>query len=145
MDMTRIFTPTYRAFIVAMLAMNVISSFTVFADGLPGEAMVTQRWRALFSDCSPLSNPAFINEANYISGRLAWTNTLGEFNMLETGVTIPIGLYQAAGFTWLLQSSQPYPATTVDASGNIVQESGSMISDQENLFMFSYANNVWID
>ncbi|MDO5576273.1 MAG: hypothetical protein Q4F84_04275, partial [Fibrobacter sp.] len=52
---------------------------TLLAAGLPGEQLVTQRWNYLLSSKSPLSNPAFINEENYLSARLAFTTTLKEF------------------------------------------------------------------
>ncbi|MDR0331021.1 MAG: hypothetical protein LBH93_04875, partial [Chitinispirillales bacterium] len=48
-----------------LLAASIFALFLVpgaFAAGLPGEYLVTQRWRALNNPYSPLSNPANIAE-----------------------------------------------------------------------------------
>jgi hypothetical protein len=63
---------------------------TICADGLPGEYLVTLRWRDLMSVHSPLTNPAFITEENYISARGAISKILGDISLWEGGVRSPL-------------------------------------------------------
>ncbi|MBD3243873.1 MAG: hypothetical protein GF331_24995, partial [Chitinivibrionales bacterium] len=106
-------------------------------DGLPGEYLLSNRWRALYSTCSPLPNAAVLTEANYVAVRGALTRTLHEFNKLEIGITVPVGLYQSLGFTWFALGTTPYQT---------VQEwmaVGGEVNANDNLFMLSYAINPW--
>src|SRR4030042_636145 len=97
----------------------------LFADGLPGEYYVTQRWRDLFSAHSPATNPAFMTEENYVSARFAVCPTLqGSFVLMEAGLVIPIGLYQSVGATYLglstrgdIEQMSYNPATEVWTAG----------------------------
>lgn len=113
------------------------------ADGLPGEYLVTSRWRSLITAYSPLTNPALLTEANYIAARVALTSTLHEFYMHEIGATIPIGLYQSAGVSWLTLGTSPYERTTWGGSGGDEIVADGEISDNSNFFMLSYAINPW--
>lgn len=116
--------------------------FQISAAGLPEEYLVTQRWRTLFSASSPLTNPAFINEENYLSLRFAGTSVLGEFLTAELGAVYPLGLYQSVGLSWIRQGlSNPYSQTTY--SGGRYGETGVMISDNTDYFMATYAHNLW--
>ena len=47
-----------------------------FADGLPGEYYITQRWRDLLAGHSPATNPAFMTEENYFTTRMALSPTI---------------------------------------------------------------------
>jgi tetratricopeptide (TPR) repeat protein len=124
-------------------------TFTIFlsgifsltsAAGLPEEFLVTQRWRTLFSTNSPLTNPSFINEENYLCVRGVYTSILGEFITIEDGAVYPIGLYQSAGFSWIRQGLRKSYQKT-DRSGNPVD--GVMVSDNSDYFMATYAYNPW--
>lgn len=116
----------------------------VFGDGLPGEYLVTQRWRQLLGAHSPLTNPAFMTEENYISGRGAFAPTLqGAFRLWELGVTVPIGLYQGAGFTWLGQDDGEVQQGTIDPATGRVKMSGDKERNVNSYFMLSYAINPW--
>jgi len=109
------------------------------AAGLPEEYLLTQRWRTLFSTNSPLTNPSFINEENYLCGRIVYTSILGEFPTIEGGVVYPIGLYQTAGLTWVRQGlRKPYART--DTHGD---PTGEMISDNSDYIIGTYSNNLW--
>jgi tetratricopeptide (TPR) repeat protein len=113
---------------------------TSFAQGLPGEFLVTQRWQYLLSSRSALANPALINEENYISAKVAYSSILSEFNLFEVGAVYPIDLYQTAGVTWLYNGVGDYMRT--DKDGNPVPGSDS-ISDNKNYFALTYAINPW--
>ncbi len=126
-----------RSLIIFSLICGTGNLVITYADGLPGEYLATQRWRFLFSSQSPVSNPALINEANYISLRYALSSSMGEFNMQEIGLVYPMGLYQSFALTALLQGANPYEQTTdkFDTIGTV--------NDQQYFFMGSYAYNLW--
>jgi hypothetical protein len=108
--------------------------FLASADGLPGENLVTQRWRDLFSKYSPLSNPAFLTQENYFTARGAFTPQLqGSSQLWEMGLTLPIGLYQSAGLTWVGENAVVETVTVAGASPGF----------QNNFLMGTWAYNIW--
>ncbi len=118
------------------------ATVTVRADGLPGEFAVTQRWRDLFWTHSAVNNAAFLTEENYTTMRLGFAPTVGaQFTLMEAGLSVPIGLYQTAGVSWLGNFSGSYPRTEI--SGSELVQTDEDISTSENLFLFTYAINPW--
>ncbi|MFP4416369.1 MAG: tetratricopeptide repeat protein [Fibrobacterota bacterium] len=114
----------------------------VYSDGLPGEYIVTQRWRDLFAGVSPLSNPAFLTEENYITLRAAFAPIMeNAFKLWEVGVTVPVGMYQSAGFTWVGEDDGQIEQYKV--SQERLKPSGEYYEMQNNFFMLSYAINPW--
>ncbi|MDG5814131.1 tetratricopeptide repeat protein [Chitinispirillales bacterium ANBcel5] len=116
---------------------------TVLSAGLPGEYLLTYRWRDLNSPHSPLFNPAIISEANYNSLRAAMAPVLGgEFMLWEFGLNVPLGLYHTAGITTLIEGSgYAYEAIT-DGQGRLVPTDNR--SQNTNFFLgLSYAWHVW--
>jgi tetratricopeptide (TPR) repeat protein len=114
----------------------------LFADGLPGEYLITQRWRDLLSRHSPATNPALLTEENYIALRGCEGLVLQGWSQLsELGVTFPVGLYESWGFTYFTEgageiNSLKYTAGQLDSSGGNV-------SNRNNMLLFTYANNIW--
>ncbi|MBN1308709.1 MAG: hypothetical protein JXA18_12370 [Chitinispirillaceae bacterium] len=132
-----LFRRVYRAMIVLSLGGRF---FLSSAAGLPGEYLLTQRWRTLFSANSPLTNPSFINEENYFSVRGVYTSILNEFITFEVGAVYPIGLYQSAGLSWVRQGlRESYIPTDI----NFDTIPGGKISDNTDYFMLTYAYNLW--
>jgi tetratricopeptide (TPR) repeat protein len=115
-----------------------ITAVQVGAQGLSGEFMTSDRWRHVYSRHSGISNPAFINEENYLSLRFMFANTLQHFYMHEAGVTLPLGLHDAAGLAWMMQSAGSYEAT-----GSGGEPLGITVTDQTNIFALTYASNLW--
>lgn len=128
-----------KSFIVFSLLFSASTLVSLYADGLPGEYLATQRWRFLFSSESPVSNPALINEANYLSLRYAFSSSMSEFLMQEIGFVYPLGLYQSFGLTAILKGVNAYDAT----DSNMVTIPGEQVNDQQYFFMGSYAWNFW--
>jgi len=106
--------------------------------GLPGGHLIEDRWRSVYSQYSGVTNPAFINEENYMSLRFLFASTLEIFNMQEAGFTYPLGLYDAAGVSWIMNGTSKYPAT-----GEQGEELGGGIVDQGHFIALTYARNVW--
>lgn len=114
--------------------------YTVFADGYPGEHMVTQRWHYLFSSRSANTNPSFINEENYLSLRYAFNSTLSEFQIHELAAVYPFGLYQSFGVAFTSQNVSPY--TPTDENFNPIPGAPDVV-DNKNFFTLTYANRFW--
>ncbi len=115
---------------------------TLLADGLPGEHLVTQRWRDLLASRSALGNPSLLAEENYTTVRGAMTNAMQGFSqMWELGLTVPVGLYHTAGLTWLgLNTGSVRQAVLGDDQ---LLAGGESSDDRSNAFLASYAINPW--
>jgi tetratricopeptide (TPR) repeat protein len=123
----------------AVFAAGLISAASnVWAAGLPGEYVISDRWRHVYSMYSGVTNPAFINEENYMTLRFLFAQTMKEFYTHEAGFTMPLGLYDAAGIAWMMQGANSFDAT--DGNGN---PTGVKIVDQSHFVALSYARNVW--
>jgi tetratricopeptide (TPR) repeat protein len=116
--------------------------YAVRADGLQGEFIGTEYWRDLLSRYSPLTNPAFMTEENYLSVRMAEAIVLQTFNLTEVGVTLPVGLYQSWGISYFGQAAGSIPAAINDVAGDSIKELGQSLSDNKHFFMLSYADNI---
>ncbi|NLW32862.1 MAG: tetratricopeptide repeat protein [Fibrobacter sp.] len=107
------------------------------ADGLPGEYILSDQWRALFKYHSPLTNPAFMMENTYISVRGVAAITQSEVSKLwEAGIIVPVGFYHALGFGVVAENGQ----TVVNT---ITRDSIQKSNNNNYLFTLSYAINPW--
>ena len=128
-------TRTWAA-LVFIGAAGIVSS--VKAAGLPGEFVISDRWRHVYSKHSGVTNPAFINEENYMSLRFLFATTLERFYLHEAGLTVPLDLHSAVGVSWMMQGASAYDIT--DSTG---RTTGASIKDQNHYVALSYANNIW--
>ena len=134
--------------ITTIVFILVISSgclVNIFADGLPGEYYVTQRWRDLLSGHSPATNPAFMTEENYLSTRMALSPTIhNSFILMEFGAILPIGLYHSAGITYVgLFPTEEVAVSEFNESIDDIVFTGDTLNDVQSLFILSYAINPW--
>jgi len=127
----------------AVALLIVLSAANVWADGLPGEYYVTQRWRDLFAPYSPATNPALLTEENHVAVRGVWSPSLGQaFYLYEVGAVIPIGLYQSYGFTVLgVTSGEPIVGARWDEGSGTIVADGPPYHDNHSMYMLSYAIN----
>jgi len=117
----------------------------VFAAGLPGEYLVTQRWRALNNPYSSLSNPANIAEENYIAVRAAIAPVLqGAFTLSELGVNVPLSLYHTASFAMLIEGAGSVFEDIPDPNtGKLIPDLSGALSNTNLIFSFGYAWHIW--
>ncbi|MBD3242155.1 MAG: hypothetical protein GF331_16305 [Chitinivibrionales bacterium] len=119
----------------------------VHADGLPGEYLVNDRWRAMLVEHSSLSNPAMLTEEDFATLRMAAAKPLNEFNLVELGFTYPIGLHQSAGLTWCGLFTDRFAETGIQQAGGAAtdpfEESGRDVGDAHNLISLTYAASFW--
>ncbi|MFP4163641.1 MAG: tetratricopeptide repeat protein [Chitinispirillaceae bacterium] len=116
------------------------------ADGLPGEFLLTERWRSIHTPYSSVTNPAFIAEENYLSLRGAIAPVLeGAFTLSDWGVNIPLSLYHTASVSALIESDGSVVRGVEDESGRLTDDIENAISKSNtNLFFsFGYAWHVW--
>jgi tetratricopeptide (TPR) repeat protein len=141
-DMSHLYRKLPSSACLLVLALSLAAG--VFADGLPGQYLVTQRWRALNNPYSSLSNPANIAEENYIAARAAIAPVLGgEFVLSEFGVKVPLSLYHTASFTMLIEGAGPVFTDKPDGTGKIVPDESSSLSNTNWVFSFGYAWHIW--
>ncbi|MDR2577680.1 MAG: hypothetical protein LBC70_02575 [Chitinispirillales bacterium] len=121
-----------------LVALAVGAAAQVWAQGLSGEYIISDRWRHAYSMYSGVTNPAFINEENYMALRFLFASTLQEFYMHEAGFTMPLGLHEAVGISWMMAGANKFGAT--DHTGQLY---GISIADQHHFFALTYARNIW--
>jgi len=134
-----------RYIIVACLGSVFAFVPAVWSAGLPGEPLVTQRWRELSSTYAPLLNPAFMTEENYTTLRGAFTVTMqGAFRLWEVGAVIPLGLYQSIGVTWLGDDGGQVEQKPYSSMGQLLSDAqGVITSNTSSHLVASYALNIW--
>ncbi len=129
---------------ILMLVCAVGFFSTVLADGLPGEYMLTQRWRDVHAPYSSLSNPAFIAEENYVSGRLAFAPVLGgAFKLWEVGLNYPLSLYHTASFSMLVESDGKVTQDIENDQGGLTPSSVPGLGNSNFVFSVGYAWHLW--
>jgi tetratricopeptide (TPR) repeat protein len=120
---------------------------SVYANGLPGEFLVTQRWMGMNALRSPITNPALMTEENYFGIRLGIAPVLqGEFLLGDFGAVIPIGLYQSLGVSLFGQFDGEVTQGTIDnnmLSNEIKYSDSTQLSNTNLVCMFSYAWHFW--
>jgi tetratricopeptide (TPR) repeat protein len=133
-------TKKRRGLLGALAVLSV--ALPLWSDGLPGEYLLTQRWRDLFAGHSALHNPAFLADENYGTVRLAGSRTLqGAFYIGELGYTQPIGLYQSVGATWFLEDDGIIEGGQFDPTTGQLNTSSSGQRQQNHFMVLSYAVN----
>jgi len=113
----------------------------ICADGLPGEYLLSDKWRQVFANQSPVDNPAIIMEEPYLKVRGAVSFSSGDpARLWELGATMPLGLYQAVGLSILAENGN-------DVVGYIFQnqnlQKAATSTNNNFLLMGSYAINPW--
>jgi tetratricopeptide (TPR) repeat protein len=125
---------------IPLILLFLISFEMAGANGLTGEYLLSDQWKS-FSQCkSPLSNPAFMNDQNYINLRLIGSlssDAVG--NLWEFGAVIPFGLYQSFGFTITGENDKQIQSWLYDESRITVKESNSQ--NNNLMVVFSHAVN----
>lgn len=112
------------------------------AEGLPGEFLVSGKWRAVGNESSPLTNPALVLERSWLRARFTGGSLAGDYTMGDLGLSVPVGLHQTIGFSWLYQSAGDYNMMQFDETTGLESIVGSM-SDRNNVFTLTYAVSPW--
>jgi TolA-binding protein len=124
-----------------MIAWYVAQSLAA-AGGLPGQFLVSNQWRNLFSIRTPLTNPAFMTEEDYSSFRAALSLSPNDIaNLGELGYILPIGLRQAVGASVVAENGRPVQNGYFNENKDFVATSSAV--NNNGLFVFSYAALVW--
>jgi tetratricopeptide (TPR) repeat protein len=127
----------------ACLAALLISVCS-YADGLPGEYILSLRWRDLLAGHSPLTNPAFMTQENFFTVRGAFSSTVNNaFKLWELGATVPLGKYQSIGLTWAGEDDGSIENAASDLQTGELLPSGNAVSNQNHFGLLSYSINPW--
>lgn len=116
---------------------------TVLPNALPGEFLISDKWRIFTASHAASSNPAFLMENNYWSVSNVVTYSPDQVGRLvDLSVAVPMGLYQTLGVTILSEFGFPVQdAQFLSSSDSVIQ--GAMSSNDNILAITSYAINPW--
>jgi tetratricopeptide (TPR) repeat protein len=131
--------------VICLISLSTVLH-SVYANGLPGEFLVTQRWMGMNALRSPITNPALMTEENYASIRVGLAPVLqGAFLLGDVGAVIPIGLYQSVGVSMFGQFDGDVTSyRNLDANNNqIIPGDSSSLSNNTLVYMLSYAWHFW--
>jgi hypothetical protein len=110
------------------------------ADGLPGEYLLSTRWRDLLSWHSPVTNPAFLPWEQVVTVRGAFAPTMqGAFHLWELGATVPLPLSQAVGATLVGESDGRIESSVFDEATGQLAPGDNSVSNSNFFIMISYA------
>jgi flagellar motor protein MotB len=128
---------------LAAIALLMLS-FRADADGLPGEYLLSSRWRDMMSRHSPLNNPSFLSREQRVALRGAFASTMqGAFTLWESGVTLPIDARHSAGLTIIGENDGEIHGAAFDPDANRLTIADNTLSNDNYLIMASYALVPW--
>jgi hypothetical protein len=130
-----------KVLVIYALLLFLFGHTTLYSDGLPGEYILSNKYRATGVESSPLVNPAFVAKKVYPSAQYTGSNVIGEFKFHDLRCTMPVTLYQSVGVTWLYHGTGTYDNIDLNPGNMETKVIGSVV-DQNNLFTLSYAINT---
>lgn len=124
-----------------LIAVAVFSCGQAFCDGLPGEYLLSNRWRQVFLFRSPVDNPAFLMEEQYSTVRAVNYFPFNSGSLLmEAGVVYPFDLYNTAGISIIAERGGEVRGYSFE--GDSLTDGRS--SRNNNIILTgSYASNPW--
>jgi tetratricopeptide (TPR) repeat protein len=131
---------------IKLTVITVLCSVNMlFANGLPGEYILSDQWRIFSSFHSPLTNPALLNEQNYLNVRGAGCVAPDNgASLYEGSVTMPVGLFQTAAISALWEKGRTMENWQIDNSGRMALDSNQSSVRNDNFFFTgSYSINPW--
>ncbi len=141
---TSLSVSSVRALVAGTTAVLLCAVVPVRADGLPGEYLLSSRWRDLLSQYSPLTNPALMSNAGDVTARFAFAPVMqGEFKLWEVGVTVPLASRHAVGVSLIGEGDGEIESAVFDDATGLLTTGGSTSSNDNAFIMLSYACRVW--
>lgn len=116
----------------------VCAAVTVRAQGIPGDYLLSGKWRAVGTENSPLTNPALLVERAWLQAQWTGSSLNGDYLMQDLGLSVPLTVNQTFGFSWLYQSAGEYSERSFDEAALSEQVLGTM-EDKSSVFTFTYA------
>jgi tetratricopeptide (TPR) repeat protein len=116
--------------------LGVLGSGGAWAGGLQEEWLNAGRWDAPAMERSPLSNPAFLTRAHFITFRTVLSSLIDKLYIHDIGVVMPLGLRHSAGIGWMtLAADSSVPGVPpIDPD----KAAGERYEYEANLVLFSY-------
>jgi flagellar motor protein MotB len=131
---------TYRNIPVKCLLFLLFLSVPAPGDGLPGEFLLSSRWRDLMWYHSPLNNPAYLPDVENKTFRAAISPVLqGAFTLSEVGFTVPVLQRQAAGVSLIMENDGKVGTSRLDETANRLVMNESTISNRNFFGILSYS------
>lgn len=131
-----IFSRFQPGFLIFLLLFNSL----IQADGLPGEFLLSSRWRDLMWYHSPLNNPAYVVEKKDFTLRAAISPVLqGAFTLSEIGFTTPISAKQITGISLIMENDGLVRTSSFNETTNRLVTSGNTISNRNFYGFLTYS------
>jgi tetratricopeptide (TPR) repeat protein len=114
-----------------------------YANGLPGEYLLTDKWRNLFLMSSALTNPALLTEKNYPS--LSGVASLAPdavSRLWNSEIIVPVGLYRTIGVGVTAENGHPVQNYSPDFMYAPVSTRGEALKNDNYAIILSYASNA---
>jgi tetratricopeptide (TPR) repeat protein len=133
---------TVRKWLIGLgIAAGCISSY---AAGLPGEYLLSQQWRDALARYSPLTNAAYLSNAEYIGVQLSQAFTVDNtYKLTEGSFVMPFHKHTFALTYEGVGAGELENTSVVEGPGTFDISSNGKLSDRSNSFLLSYAYNVW--
>ncbi len=128
---------------VFLLLVCLLALSKGYADGLPGEYLLNDKWRNLFMMSSGLTNPAFLTEKNYpsLSGVVSLAPDAVS-RLWNSELAVPIGLYRTIGVSVTAENGQPVQNYSPDFLYAPVSTAGDAVNNDNYAIVLSYASNA---
>jgi tetratricopeptide (TPR) repeat protein len=114
-----------------------------YANGLPGEYLLTDKWRNLFLMSSALTNPALLTEKNYpaLSGVVSLAPDAVS-RLWNSEIIVPVGLYRSIGVGVTAENGHPVQNYSPDFIYAPVSTNGDALKNDNYAIVLSYASNA---
>src|SRR5512133_841270 len=114
-----------------------------YADGLPGEYLLTDKWRNLSQMSSGLTNPALLTEKNYPALSAVVSLAPDAVSRLwNSEIIVPVGLYHTIGVGVTAENGHPVQNYSPDFIYAPVSTDGEALKNDNYAIVLSYASNA---
>jgi tetratricopeptide (TPR) repeat protein len=114
-----------------------------YANGLPGEYLLTDKWRNLSMMSSGLTNPALLTEKNYMAlSAVASLAPDAVSRLWNSELIVPVGLYRTIGVGVTAENGHPVQNYSPDFVYAPVSTNGEALKNDNYAIVLSYASNV---
>jgi hypothetical protein len=129
--------------IISFLLFVLLFPAGILCDGLPGEFLLSSRWRDLMWFHFSFIKPGFFTETQYYIRAAVSPVLQGAFTLGEMGLTVPVLLNHAAGVSLIGEYDGKVQSARFDETSNRLVTGESEISNKNFYGMLSYAFIPW--
>lgn len=111
----------------------------LLADGLPGQYLLSQRWRALLMASSPLNNPAYLSQEQMTTIQGVWSGGAQSASSLwEVDIMLPLLLRHSFALSALGENGGQVQDAVLNADGSYVQASSATNTNMHAVLSYAW-------